>query len=582
MKQMLGAALALALVAPVTRADEPAQTLHQLFDEAWEWGLAESPLAATAVGDHRYDDRLPSATRADIDRRHEKAKSFLARASAIERSALPPVDQVSLDLFRRQLEGDITEYGFGTWRLSLTAEGGFHSELARMADNMPFATVRDYENYLARLRALPRYFAEQTALLAEGLKAGFTPPRAVFTGFESTITPHLVDDPEKSVFYRPFAKAPSQLPAVERQRLTEEAKRVIREQVVPAYRTFHTFITERYVPGARTTIGASELPRGREYYAFLVRHYTTLELTPEQVHQLGLKEVARIQAEMDAVIRQTGFTGTFAEFLAMLRTDPRFYAKTPEELLKEASYLAKKIDGKLPAFFSRLPRQPYGVEPVPADIAPKYTSGRYVEAPDNSTRPGLYWVNTYALDKRPLYTLPSLTLHEAVPGHHLQTVLTRELTGLPKFRRYLYVNAFGEGWALYTEWLGQEMGLYPDPYTNFGRLTYEMWRACRLVVDTGLHAFGWSRQQALDYLASRTALPIHEVTTETDRYISWPGQALSYKMGELKIRELRARAERALGEKFDLRAFHDAVLANGTLTLDVLETQMDAWIAARK
>ncbi|HRC86042.1 MAG TPA: DUF885 domain-containing protein, partial [Thermoanaerobaculia bacterium] len=439
-----------------------------------------------------------------------------------------------------------------------------------------------YENYLSRLAALPAYFEQETALLEEGLKAGFTPPQAVFAGFESTITPHIVDDAKKSAFYKPFESFADTFPKAAASRLEARGRQLILEAVVPAYRRFLDFITHRYIPGARTTIGASELPRGQDYYRYLVRHFTTLEVTPEQVHQLGLEEVARIRAEMQQVIASVGFQGSFAEFLHFLRTDPRFYAKTPDQLLKEASFIAKKMDGKLPSLFGRLPRQPYGVEPVPADLAPKYTGGRYVEAPLDGKRAGTYWVNTYALESRPLYTLEALTLHEAVPGHHLQISLQKELTGLPDFRRFAYVNAFGEGWGLYSEHLGLEAGFYTDPYSNFGRLTYEMWRACRLVVDTGLHAMGWSRQQAMDYLAGNTALSLHEVETETDRYISWPGQALSYKMGELKIRELRKKAEAELGPNFDLRAFHDAVLANGTVPLTVLEDQINDFIARAK
>ena len=337
-------------------------------------------------------------------------------------------------------------------------------------------------------------------------------------------------------------------------------------------------MVNEYRPGARSTLGASDLTNGREYYAYLIRHFTTLDLTADQVHEIGLKEVARIREEMNEVIREGGFEGNFADFLQFLRTDPRFYPKTPEQLLKEASYIAKRMDGKLPALFKTLPRLPYGVEPVPAPLAPKYTAGRYVGAPIGSTRPGYYWVNTHSLASRTLYTLEALTLHEAVPGHHLQNALRQELTELPDFRRFSSFNAFGEGWGLYSERLGLEAGFYMDPYSNFGRLTYEMWRACRLVVDTGLHAMGWTRQQAMDYLASNTALSLHEIRTETDRYISWPGQALAYKLGELKIRELRARSEKALGERFDIREFHDAVLLNGSIPLSVLEDQIDLFI----
>ena len=336
-----------------------------------------------------------------------------------------------------------------------------------------------------------------------------------------------------------------------------------------------------YIPGARTTIAASALPDGAAYYQQLVKRFTTLPLTPDQVHATGLAEVARIRAEMEDVMRSTGFTGDFAAFLTMLRTDPRFYPKTGEQLLKEGSWIAKRMDAKLPSLFGRLPRQPYGVAPVPDYLAPKYTAGRYNGNPPDGSEPGYYWLNTYALETRPLYNLEALTLHEAVPGHHLQIALANEAGDVPKFRRYSYISAFGEGWGLYSEWLGLEAGFYTDPYSNFGRLTYAMWRAARLVVDTGMHVKGWTRQQAIDYLSSNTALSLHECTTETDRYISWPGQALSYKIGELKIRELRARAEQALGPKFDRRRFHDAVLANGSVPLPVLEQQIDAFIKDR-
>jgi uncharacterized protein (DUF885 family) len=347
---------------------------------------------------------------------------------------------------------------------------------------------------------------------------------------------------------------------------------------IAGYREFLEFFEKEYQPGARTSLGATEFPQGRAYYQQKIREFTTLDLTPDQIHQIGLREVERISGEMRAVIRDTGFKGDFAAFLQFLRTDPRFYAKTPEQLLERASRIAKRMDGKLPSLFRTLPRLPYTVDPVPADIAPKYTTGRYVSAPQGSKQPGIYWVNTYKLEVRPFYNLEALTLHEAVPGHHLQIALSRELGSLPNFRRYSYISAFGEGWGLYSEWLGLEAGFYTDPYDNFGRLTYEMWRACRLVVDTGLHAKGWTRQQAIDYMATRTALPLHEVTTEVDRYISWPGQALAYKLGELKIKELRKRAESALGARFDVRDFHDVVLGSGAVPLNVLEANVDAWV----
>ncbi|HEY6051768.1 MAG TPA: DUF885 domain-containing protein, partial [Thermoanaerobaculia bacterium] len=441
--------------------------------------------------------------------------------------------------------------------------------------------VRDYENYLARLHAFPEYVRQNIELLSEGAKTGWTVPRAVLRGYDGTIRAHVVDDPKKSRFYAPFLAFPAAIPDAERERLRKAAELAISTDVVPAYRSFLEFFTKEYVPNARSTVGASDMVNGGEYYAYRVRHFTTVDLSPDEIHQTGLGEVERIRGEMDKVIRETGFSGDFAAFLTFLRTDPRFYAKTPDELLKQAAWIAKRIDGKLPALFKTLPRQPYGVEPVPADIAPKFTGGRYVGAPLDGRKAGTYWVNTYALESRPLYVLEALTLHEAVPGHHLQIALTKELPNLPDFRRYLYIDAFGEGWGLYCEGLGSEIGLYTDPYSRFGRLTYEMWRACRLVVDTGLHAKGWTKQRALAYLAANTALSLHECETETDRYIAWPGQALAYKIGELKIRGLRRKAEEALGPAFDVRDFHDVVLSGGTVTLPILEERVDAFIRQR-
>ena len=581
---LFGAFLGLTLLAtPAAPTGKSAagSRLRPLLDEIWEFELREDPLMATSVGDHRYDDRLPAVRIADQARRAEARRKFLERLRAIDPAGLDETDRDSQALQRVKLEDSIREYELHHYRFPINADSGFHMELAQLVSQMPFETARDYENYLARLRAFPEYMGENVDLLREGLKAGWTLPKVALTGYEKTIEAHVVTDPTRSRFSQPFAAFPVGVPEADRGRLRAAAEKAIRDDVVPAYRSFLEFMTRDYMPGARPTVGAGDLPGGKEYYAYLVRHFTTVDRSPEQVHALGLSEVARIRAEMEEVIRKTGFAGSFSEFLNHLRTDPRFYAKTPEELLKQASWIAKRIDGKLPSLFGRLPRQPYGVEPVPDEIAPKYTGGRYVGAPPGGKKAGTYWVNTYALESRPLYVLTSLTLHEAVPGHHLQGALSAELTDLPAFRRFLYVDAFGEGWGLYSERLGLEMGLYTDPYSNFGRLTYEMWRACRLVVDTGLHAKGWTRQQAIDYLASNTALSLHECTTETDRYISWPGQALAYKTGELKLRELRRRAEEALGPRFDVREFHDRVLAGGTVTLPILESRIDAWIRSK-
>ncbi len=580
---MRAAGLALILFAgfltPGLDARSPDAELQALFDEAWAVRLKEDPLFATRAGEHRYDDKLPSATRADLSRRAEFAKGTLSRLKAIDRAGLSPADRVSYDMFARKLSDDLADDAFGAWRIPLNSDSGFHTEFAYLPDFAMFLTVPDYENYVARLNAFPKWVGEEIGLMREGLRTGFTLPKVVLEGIDVTMTTHVVDSPEKSIFFAPFRKFPVGVPEAERARLTAAGRAAIMGGVVAGYRTLADFMRREYIPGARATIAAASLPRGREYYAHLVKAFTTLDVTPEEVHQIGVREVARIHGEMEEAIRQSGFQGNFAAFLNFLRTDPRFYAKTPEELLKQASFIAKGMDGKLPALFGKLPRQPYGVEPVPAHLAPKYTGGRYMEAPLGGTRAGMYWVNTYALDKRPLYTLEALTLHEAVPGHHLQIALQQEMTGLPSFRRFSDVGVFVEGWALYAERLGLEAGFYRDPYSEFGRLTYEMWRACRLVVDTGIHAQGWSRAEAMEYLEDRTALSLHEVQTETDRYIAWPGQALCYKMGELKIRALRQEAEQALGERFDLRAFHDAVLENGAVPLSVLEEQVRAFIA---
>jgi uncharacterized protein (DUF885 family) len=574
------------LIAPVVFAlaagSGPSAALDALLKEEWEFRLRENPLEASGYGDHRYDALMPSVAQADLDRQAKAQQAFLERASKIDRSALSPAERINYDMWRREQEDDLLRYRFGAHRIPILADSGFHISLADLPSRTRLTSVKEYESYIARLRALPAYMDQQIAHMREGLRTGFTQPQVILKGYDGSISAHVVDDVEQSVFMKPFARFPVGVPEAERDRLRETGRAAVRDGVVPAYRRFLEFMRNDYIPGARQTTGASDLPQGREYYAALVKSFTTLDVTPEQVHETGKKEVARIEAEMQQVMRESGFTGDFPAFLAFLRNEPRFYAKTPEELLKQASFLAKKMDARLPSLFLTLPRLPYGVEPVPDAIAPKYTGGRYVPAAPGSLRAGTYWVNTYNLPSRPLYILESLTLHEAVPGHHLQIALQRELTGLPDFRRFAGVGAFAEGWGLYSERLGLEAGFYQDPYSNFGRLTYEMWRACRLVVDTGLHAFGWTRQQAVDYLASHTALSLHEVGTEIDRYISWPGQALGYKMGELKIRELRARAEKELGPRFDIRAFHDAVLRNGPVPLPVLETEIDAFIAHAK
>jgi uncharacterized protein (DUF885 family) len=428
------------------------------------------------------------------------------------------------------------------------------------------------------LADIPRYVDENLALMRKGLALGISQPKVILAGYEATYNQHIVDSVEASVFWKPFNKRPVGIEEKEWTTLQQMARPLVLKNAVGSFKKIQEFFSNEYLPKARTTLGAAEFPNGKAFYEDRVRHYTTTTLSSEEVYQIGLAEVARIKRQMDSVIRIVNYKGSFQEFVNHLRTDPKFYPKTGEDLLKEASFIAKKVDGKLPALFGKLPRQPYTVAPVPDYLAPTFTAGRYSGASISSTRAGEYWVNTFNLPSRTLYTLEALTLHEAVPGHHLQIALTQELESLPEFRKNFYINAFGEGWGLYSEYLGHEMGFYKDPYSLFGRLTYEMWRACRLVIDVGLHTKGWTREEAVKYLADHTALSLHEVNTEINRYISWPGQALAYKMGEIKIKEMRQKAEAALGTDFDVRAFHDMVLGNGTVTLSLLEKMTDRFI----
>jgi uncharacterized protein (DUF885 family) len=568
------------LLASSVAAQAPGTRLQALFDAEWNWRLAEYPELKTAVGIHDADDRLSDTSLAAQERRIGDTRKFADQLHAIDRAALSADEQINYDIFETQLFERVESFRFGEQYLTLNADSGFHTGLPQMSQGMPAQSVKDFDNYLSRLRGVPQVFVDQVAAMREGLKRGITPPRVTLEGVEKTVEIQMVDDATKSAFWKHLERIPDVVPAAEKARLQAEGKKIIGEQIVPAYRRFHDFLVKEYLPGCRKTLAASELPNGADYYRFLIRQYTTIPgRTAEQVHQTGLDEMKRIRAEMDEVIRQVGFKGTFAEFLQFLRTDPRFYPKTAEELIKEGSYIAKQMDGKLPMLIKTLPRKPYTVVPVPAHLAPKYTAGRAAGSPKDAPEPSYYWLNTYALDTRPLYNLEALTFHEAAPGHLIQGALAEEQESLPNFRRYSYISAYGEGWGLYSEWLGIEAGFYKDPYSNFGRLTYQAWRACRLVVDTGVHAMGWSRQQVMDYLAQNTALSLHEVETETDRYISWPGQALSYYTGFLKIRELRAKAEKALGPDFDRREFHDAILLVGAVPLPVLEKRIDRYIA---
>ena len=520
---------------------------------------------------------LRSHTEEDFIRQYNFYRKVHNDLKKIDQEILSFDDKINLELLQHQILDQLAEYQYKSYLNPILSDEGFHTGLARRA-NTTFNTKKDAEEYLKMLQDMPRFTDEHLQLMRKGIASGISQPKIILAGFENTYQQHIVDTVERSVFWQPFTKRPISITETDWQALQERARTIISIAAVNSFRSIKSFFDNEYLPKTRTTLGASHFPNGKAFYEDRVRHYTTTNITSDEVYQVGFKEVERIKAEMDKVISQVNFKGTFKEFVSFLRTDPKFYPKTAEELLKEAAYIAKKADGKLPSLFGKLPRQPYTVVPVPAYLAPSYTAGRFSGAPVNSKRAGEYWVNTFNLPSRTLYTLEALTLHEAVPGHHLQTSLSQELDSLPAFRKTLYINAFGEGWGLYSEYLGHEMGFYKDPYSLFGRLTYDMWRACRLVIDVGIHTRDWTREQAVNYLADNTALSLHEVNTEINRYISWPGQALSYKMGEIKIREMRRKTEDALKENFDVRAFHDMVLSNGSVTLSILEKMTDRFI----
>lgn len=558
----------------------PGKQLQSLFAEAWQFALVEDPLFATHVGDNRYDDRLPHEALADQVRRAQAHRGFLDRLQAIERDKLSAAEQIDYDIFRREQQDALAEFEFKTYLTPITNRSGFQVSFPELAKHVPLKSLKDYENYVARLRGFSQYADDHIALMREGIKQQITMPRVVLEGIEKAIEPHIVADPAQSLLYEPCLEFPGSIGAADRARLAEAARQAISQSVVPGYRKFLEFINTEYLPACREQIGASALPNGREFYRYRVKHFTTLDVSPEQVHETGLAEVKRIGAEMREVMSKLEFQGDFAAFVEHLRTDPKFYVDSPEQLLEATGLVLKRIDGELPKLFKTLPRTPYGIREIPAFIAPRTTTAYYQPPAGDSSRAGFYYVNTYNLKSRPRFEIEALSLHEAVPGHHLQIALQQELVGLPEFRRFVHPTAFVEGWGLYAERLGLEIGFYRDPYSNFGRLSYEMWRACRLVVDTGMHYLGWTRQQAIDFMARHSALTLHNITAEVDRYISWPGQATAYKMGELKIRQLRRQAEGRLGERFDVRQFHDVVLGSGAVPLDVLEANVKAYIDA--
>ncbi|MCL6619529.1 MAG: DUF885 family protein [Thermomonas hydrothermalis] len=554
--------------------------LRQLYESEWQWRQQQLAVwdedndAQAGAAQTRLPDVSPKAQAARL----AYLEQLLAQLDQIDVQALSPAEQLNYAVYRPQIEHRIAALRFREYEMPFNSDSAFWSDL----DFMARAELRDadaYRAYAARLRDIPRYFEQQIANMRAGLRRGFSVPRAVLTGRDTAIAAvALLDDPQQAVLFAPYQRMPASIPPAQQATLRAEGEAAIRDAVIPAYRRLLAFFREEYLPKARTTLAAEAMPDGKAWYREQIRRYTTLDLSPEQIHAIGLREVAATRAEMEALLDQLGFTGRspqtrFQDFLAFLRSDPQFYAKTPQQLLERAAWISKRVDGRIGQLIGTLPRGRFTIEPVPAAIAPYWTAGR--------GGADVYWVNTYDLPSRPLYNLPALTLHESSPGHSLQQQLVREQGALPGFRKD-YISAYGEGWALYSEWLGKEMGIYETPYEEFGRLTYAMWRACRLVIDTGIHHFGWSRERAIAYLRDNTALSTHEVETEVDRYISWPGQALSYKLGELVIRDLRHEAETALGPRFDVRAFHDVVLGQGALPLPVLQTQVRAWIAARQ
>ena len=505
--------------------------------------------------------------------------SLKVELNKIDSKKLNEDDLISYNLLEFVLNETVIKYKYKTHWNPILSDGGFHSSLTYRV--RPITNKKSALSYLKLLKSIPNYLNQQSTLIKKGIDAGISQPLVIFKGYQSTYEKHITLTAEENFYYTPFKNLPKQLSDYEKDSLIKAAKDIVLYDVIPAFKNVKDFFEDIYYPNTRKSIGVSETPNGKEYYQSRIDYYTTLNETPKSIHEKGLKEVARIRKKMESIVDEVKFKGDLKQFITFLREDPQFYAKTPEELLKHARNIAKKLDEQLPRYFKTLPRKPYGVAPVPEAIAPKYTGGRYIGTSPESTDPGYYWVNTYNLPSRPLYVIPSLTAHEAVPGHHLQGALNQELPEtIPKFRRNLYLSAYGEGWGLYTEYLAEEMGIYTTPYEHFGKLTYEMWRACRLVVDTGIHAFGWTREKAVNFMADNTALSLHEVNTEIDRYISWPGQALAYKIGELKIRELRQKAQEKLGSRFDIREFHEIILEKGTVTLGILEDRINKYIGS--
>lgn len=556
--------------------------LQVLFADQWEFTMREYPLFATHTGDNRFNDKLPGVSEEDAKRQNQENRRFLERLNAIDRSKLTVAEQLNYDIFKRKREEGLKWFEFQTYLMPVSQMGGFHTDFAELPDYVPLNNVKDYENYIARLNSFEFYTRQHIDLMRTGIQKRYVVPRVVLTGIEESIKAQIVDDPNDSRLFKPFKEFPGIIDQANRLRLTEAGRKAISGAVVPGYKAFLKFMVDEYVPAAGEDIAASSLPNGKAYYEFCVRSETTLDVTPQQVHDIGLAEVARIKVEMNKLVAGRGFENDMNGFIQFLNASEQSSIKTPQQLLKEVSFIAKKTDSQLPKFFKTLPRMTFGIKEVPEYLASKTASAYYMPPAGDGTRAGFFYINTHNLERQRLYTITALSLHETVPGHHIQIALQQEINNVPDFRRFQHFTAFVEGWALYAEHLGLEMNMYEDPNSNFGRLTMEMWRACRLVVDTGIHYFGWSRERAIDFMEENTLMPRQEIQAEVDRYIVWPGQALAYKMGELKIRELRELAEKQLGGKFDIREFHDCVLRPGAMPLDVLENNVKAWIKQKQ
>ena len=554
------------------------KALHELFAAEWDYQMEQHPTWASTLGDRRWNDRWGDNSLDAIVRRHEHNREVIVKLANVHRAALSPSDQLSYDLFKKRYETDIEGFQYRWYLLPLNQLGGVHT-VNQLAENLRFETLKDYEDWLARLKALPVRIDQTVALMRLGIKERIIHPKIVLQRVPAQIDHQIVSDPKASPLYKPFTNFPSWVSASDQARLAEAAQETIATALVPAYRKLKEFIVSDYLPAAWDQVGIWQLPNGAAMYAYATRDNTTTDLTPQEIHEIGLKEVKRIRAEMQAIIDKLGFRGSFAEFAKFMRSDPKFYFKTESEVLEAYRALSRRIDPLLVKVFRTLPRMPYGIEPVPANIAPDSPAGLYRGPAADGSRAGIFSVNTFKPEIRPKYEMMALSLHESVPGHHLQIALAIE-QNIPNFRRYGGYTAFVEGWGLYAESLGDEMGLYGDPYTKFGQLMYEIWRASRLVVDTGMHYLRWDRQRAIDFMVENTVKQELEVAAEIDRYIVWPGQALAYKIGQLKISELRANAKLALGDKFDVRDFHHELLKDGALPLDRLEAKMNAWIAS--